>query len=134
MSETATQWMCELCFPDAVEIGLVAPGLSLILHEGKYRLLWGQGHKGDVFLTFDNPPWPDPDPEVKPNLSKEDDALAMQWLDAADAELEEKLRTHASAGYTLVQTCKESGYGTTGHKLLNHWLYNKCGRLIADAR
>lgn len=124
--------VCEHCFPHAVELGLVAPGLSLILNEGRYSLLWGYGHIGDVLVTFTKPPWPDPDPECKDGLTGEEDALAIEWLDDADEVLGSQLSMHATSGYWLVMTCKEAGYGSTGHKLLNYWLYHQCGLLVKE--
>lgn len=73
-------WRCDLCFPGSVEVGIIGDGYSLMLHEGKYHIVGGQGHKGDIILTFPIKPYPDPDPEC------ENDDIDDSWIDAASLD------------------------------------------------
>jgi len=121
------QWMCELCFPKTKEVGIVAPGYSLIYNENKYHILGGQGHKGHEIVTFEEMPWPDPDPTCADDLTPEQNELAECWLDQA-IRFDEKLVMRASETFAFLSACEKTGWdkGSFGF-----WLFDRAGRLIA---
>jgi hypothetical protein len=121
------QWVCHLCFPESKEIGLVAPNIALMLHKGEYCLCWGQGHNGDQIPYCKEVPTVDPDPEcIREDLNEYED----KWIDRAEAAFE-NLKMAPDEGHSFVLSCEEGGYKfESPHRLLVHWLYNRCGELI----
>jgi len=120
------QWMCELCFPEAKEIGIIAPGgYSLIYNQGKYHILGGQGHRDDEIITFEEMPWPDPDPDCA-DLPPEQEELADRWLDETD-RLSESFKMHPETAFAFLSSCEEAGWKRGGFA---HWLFNRAGRMI----
>ena len=93
------EFACDLCFPNAKEIGMIGEHCYLIEMDGKYHILWGQGHKGDIIHTFTHKPWQDPDPEcVAPDdseLSKE----AERWISEGDTEI---IKTDVETGWRFI--------------------------------
>lgn len=123
-----SQLMCELCYEDAKEVGLICPCYALIFYQDKYHILSGEGHKGHIIFTFENVPWPDPDPECKDDLDDESEKEAMRWTDEAAALHHMKLHPHD--GYALFSTyMKERRDG-----FFSMWLFDKCGKLIKESQ
>lgn len=119
-----TEWMCDLCFPHAVEIGMIAPGYALILNDGKYQILGVQGHKGHEIYTFPDKPFCDPDPDVEHNEGPIAEA-EVRWIELMD-RIDEEFELDPQTGYHFVNQCQpeyQVGCFTT-------WLLNKCGKLI----
>jgi len=120
-----SEWMCDLCFHNAKEIGMIAPGYALILQNDEYKILAGQGHSDDDIYTFSKKPFVDPDPECLHD--KDEIGLAEDiWLDLMD-EVEKTFKLTPRDGHHFVLACTPE----YGHKeSFNGWLINKCGILI----
>jgi hypothetical protein len=133
------QWMCHLCFPNAKEIGMLLPGYSLITEKNKFYILAGQGHKGDILLSFKKPPVLDPlkdmSKEEEENLKNEDPI----WKEVDDFFLkaeEETKRWKLSPedGYTIIKKAIESkkyDQKKDGYNFC-YWLYSKAAELIKE--
>jgi hypothetical protein len=131
------EWSCDLCFPGRTEVGKLGECYALMYHEGKFHLLAGYGHNGDIIHTFETAPWPDPDPENREDLSPEELERANKWMDDAHDEFwREEVRGYlalsAEEGHCLVDTCRELGFGTGSHRLFHLWLYDRLGKMAAD--
>ena len=127
-----TVHMCEQCFPHGIEVGLIGPpNLWLIFNEGHYHLLWDNGHKGDIVVSFERPRI-DPDPEDREDASGELLDACLLWIDEADDTLTPQLQMSPDHGESFMAACRKGGYGhvTTQHYMLNHWLYHRCALLI----
>lgn len=121
---------CGACFPGRVEVGRVVPTVGLVFWGDKYHLVWSPGH--DVLVTFPVPPRPDSDPE---SVSDEDDGWIDEVYDAFVTTLpsgrEADLPMDAENGARFVANCREAGYdGTSPHRRLICWLYDRCGRMV----
>jgi hypothetical protein len=120
--------MCELCFPDAAEIGIITEGYSLILDKGKYSILGGQGHRGHEIYTFSDKPFLDPDPECDHNVGPIAEE-AERWLSLLE-KTEKDIKLDPYEGYCLVSQCMQD-YNPREEYFIA-WLLNKCGKLIAE--
>ena len=125
-------WMCDLCFVGGEEIGILAPGYSIIRkRDGLYYILGGQGHNGDEVVHFPTTPFPDPDPEMEADedspIAKEED----RWLEEADqferAVREAKLTMSESVA--LYNACRDQ-YERSGSNVFEQWLFGRVGELI----
>lgn len=49
-----SEWLCDMCYPDRIEIFIAWPGVSFVYDptDKTYYLLGGQGHRGDEILTW----------------------------------------------------------------------------------
>lgn len=115
-------WVCDFCFPESKEIGLIAPGLALLFHDDKYYLCWGQGHRGDEIFYCEEKPTIDPDPDC---LSDSDD-----WMQKA-YNAYDRLVMPVDSGYSFMLTCMEGGYSRECG-LIAYWLYDKCGKVLLN--
>lgn len=139
--------MCEQCF-DAVELGMVIPGASLIRRsDGVFVLLRSPGHRGEELVVFDEAPIPDPVPAAMLDASEaaqdrgdpdpvsdEQWAASEAWIEAAEAAfagLAGKLGL--TGAHWLVEEMIEVGYDERAHGHAPFWLYNRCGELAATA-
>lgn len=116
--------MCKSCFPEAKEIGIIAPGYSLILNNDKYHILGGQGHADHEIFTFDNKPWPDPDPDCK----DENGELVDKWLEET-GKIEQKFKLPVETAFRFLTSCEEKGWKKGS---FSNWLFDKCGNMILD--
>jgi len=123
----SNEWVCDLCFPESKEIGMIGPGLALLHHDNKYYLCWGQGHNGDEIFYCEETPTIDPDPECEcEGLTEYED----KWMERADAAFE-RLNMAPDSGHSFVETCKVGGFShESPHRMLVYWLYNRCGELV----
>lgn len=124
------KWTCYLCYPGASEIGMICGGYALILWEGKYHILGGQGHLGHIEYSFENKPFPDPDPECAEELDPEDEALSERWLDMME-HLSKNLKMDPYTGHELIERCLVVGYDPEEHSF-DCWLLDRCGQLIKN--
>lgn len=122
-------WMCQMCFPDAKELGIIAPRYSLIFNGGKYHILGGQGHKDEEILTFEDSPWSDPDPECLEILSPQLEELAYRWLKEV-GKLENRWKIRIESGHALCLSCEKAGW-VCGSVV--SWIFNRAGQLIENA-
>lgn len=122
--------MCNLCYKDAIEIGKIADGFSLIFWQDKYHILMEPGHNGNIFYTFKNKPTPDPDPEcILPNAAPGEDKF-----DECVEELRE-FKTSLSNGYELIASCANPLSCInhwTGKPFFEYWIVDRCGKMIAE--
>jgi len=124
-----SQWMCELCFPTGVELGVVLPGYSLMLLNEQYHLLGGQGHNGHILLTFNHRPFPDPDPESE-STDQEVNALSDLWLEHV-LEPIRNLKLSPQDGHDIVESAKEFGWHYENCNF-DYWLADRCGVVAAE--
>jgi hypothetical protein len=129
-------WTCELCFPNSTEVGIIAPGYALVREKGRYKILGGQGHRGDFIYTFRRKPVWDPDYEallLDDDLEAEalmvDDGSSDRWLHNQLDTCWKTLKLPAHEGYWFINSCVEVGfYPERGG--FAYWLINKCALLI----
>lgn len=107
-------WMCELCYPEGVDLGDICDGYSLMEWKGQYHILGGQGHMDDVIYTFPVAPRPDDDSD--------------EWIDEVLKPLF-AWKMDPMEGWDLVQSCLEAGFDKSeeGFKC---WIGNKCGEMV----
>lgn len=119
------EFVCELCYPDMVEIAKISDYLYLVKDKDQYSLLGRQGHKGNEIVIFPDKPIPDPDPEC---LSDEDDG----WLEKVD-RLDDALKIYVTDGYYVVNSFMDHGWNKgKGASRFSAWLFNYCGNLIEE--
>ena len=137
----STRWSCDSCFSDWDEIGYIAPGLALIVRDGTYALIGGQGHNGDTYIVFDRAPRPDPivfdehldeldvhSPEAQA-LAADSDA----WLEEATTAMAKLATFELRDAYHLVGDLIAAGYRPDEDGTTTLWLYDQIGQLIAGA-
>jgi hypothetical protein len=118
-------WMCDLCYPNSNELGMISDSYSLIFHEGKYHILGGQGHGGEIIFTFPVDPWEDPDPEYKEILPKEIEEAASRWLNDLE-KVREVFNLPPEEGWRFVNSLYAVGY-TSGCPVA--FVFDRCGKL-----
>ncbi len=96
------EMVCELCYPNAIEVGEIFPDGWLMVNEGKYAIMVAHGHKGYELLFFPDKPTPDPDPECV----LVDDSPEAKWYDKVD-DWSRSVKLSPEEGYFLVNGCKE---------------------------
>lgn len=124
-------WMCDLCYPEGVDLGDIAPGYSLIRLNDKYHILGGQGHSGDIIYTFDV------DPFYLSDEDDEEDKYQSQWGEQQEwdcwfAYIYEPLemhKMHIIEAYRFIDKCKEAGWDNTEYSWVE-WVIKKCDDLI----
>ncbi len=124
MAKRKWLWMCESCWDlkDAVEIGPF-PGGSLILQNGKYKILAGQGHGDDDILTFAVKPTPEPEDT--------DEVSDVWWNWHIDVNKTNWNNWNIDDADRIIKASKRFGYNSD-KQYLSRWLYNKAGELIAE--
>lgn len=130
-----TEWMCDLCFKEDIEIGMIAPGLALCKSGDTYYGLGGQGHTDDEEFWFTKKPMPDPtflltDEEEEEWYAEEaNQPIWDEWF----AEAQNAIKWHHGDpvwGYDLVSACIEAGYDRRKHGYFDYWLFHTAGELI----
>lgn len=125
-------WMCDLCFKEAMEIGILFPdskyGYSIIYHENKYHILGGQGHNGDIIFTFKEKPFPDPDPECE---SEDENIISLSdsWTEKILRDVEE-WKLMPEEGHRLVEEAIKLGYSQ--QESFPTWFSNYCGEIVKN--
>ena len=119
-------WKCDTCYTDAVEYGMICDGYSLIKYEGKYHILGGQGHKGDILFTFPVDPWSDPDPNDTEGASEELKAACHKWLEDF-MTVDKQFVLPVYDGWSFIASLEKSGY-TDGSAVA--FVFDKCGKMI----
>lgn len=122
-----TQWICNLCYPNAEEIGMIFDGCALILHEGKYHIVIGQGHKGDIAYTFENKPFPDPDPECE---IEELEEKSDQWMEEILTPFEDNFKLSPQVGYWLVTSFYNTYPEMDEPRNFSVQFVDVCGKLV----
>ena len=120
-------WKCDMCYPDAIEYGMICDGYSLIKHEGKYHILGGQGHNGDILFTFPVDPWSEPDPDDKRYQCII--ALSHKWLNDY-VEVEKSFVIGIDYAWHFVEALKSAGYKPDVNGCPVAFVFNKCGKMI----
>lgn len=117
------------CFPDAKEIGELIPGCFLIERSGKYFLLTQPGHSGDVLLCFPCKPYPDPDPDMKPDQELGPDGViaAKKWIDIV-IDWGESIKLPPLDGWFLMDACYKAGMKQRG--CWDIWLFDRAGKMV----
>jgi hypothetical protein len=126
--------MCDLCFKDGIEFGFIGTG-SLILYDGKYMLLCGQGHRDDEIYIFPEKPTPCPlgktyipDDEWD-MLSSEEKDKECCWLENLREHVREA-RFHLRDAYDFVVACIDNGDIIEEHGSFWAQIWHRCGELI----
>ena len=125
MEET---WACAICYNGGVEYGELGPGISLIKFKDLYSVLAGQGHGGDRWISFKIEPTPDP------CTDDEDDEQAgksFEWMLLIDDNIVVHKLVFDDIPY-YAQLCQKMGYRPNHDGRLSYWLFDKCGKLIAE--
>jgi hypothetical protein len=154
------KWICEMCHPEMVEIGEIAPTIYLGKEgEGesvRYHLVGGQGHRDDIFWsnTPGVAPYVDPFEKLSEELSEEELNANNEWVPLSDAWLNqtedemflkeidvatntERIKTtkldiaDLRGAYFLVEELKQAGYDPIEGSA-EYWLYNKMGKLVEE--
>ncbi len=116
---------CDLCFPDAVEYGVICEDYSLIYNEGKFHILEGAGHSCDILFTFPIDPWADPDPDCREDASDETIEAANQWLHDMD-EVRKAFVLPIDSGWRFIDSIKKIK-NTKGCSV--SFIFDLCGRM-----
>lgn len=116
------EFVCDLCYPDMVEIAQISDYLYLVKDKDKYSLLGGQGHKNNEIIIFPDKPIPDPDPEC---LSENDDG----WLEKVDRF--DTLKIHVTDGYFVAKSFIKHGWNEDCNRF-SAWVFDYCGKLIEE--
>lgn len=132
-------WMCELCFPNAVEIKDFEDGLSLIYNgrTEKYSLLGGQGHNGDELIIFESKPTPDPYPQILDDdnwktyepTKEQEESSDLWWNMVHDIDW----KMPPTTGRWFVEIMEHHGYGNNPakeHNIFECWTYDFLGKII----
>jgi hypothetical protein len=129
-------WTCFLCFPDVVEIGMIAPGFALTRSKGKYKILGGQGHRGDYIYTFKRKPIWDPYYSVWYLSDEEQDiffdnevGLPNSWTEDHMSVVWGNFQLPISEAHYFYEACVRVGYDPPFEQLAS-WVINKCALLI----
>jgi len=128
--------MCELCFPDGIEFGFIGNG-SLVLFNGNYMLLCGQGHRDDDIYTF--PIKPEPNPLGKLDLcdeewealSKEKQEEEFKWFESVTDHTREA-KFHIGDAFEFVAACIKTGDVIIDKGSIWSQVWHHCGMLIKN--
>ena len=129
------------CFPeDTVELGILVNGMSVIRNSAGVHLLGGQGHRGDIILTFPSPPVSDPtlgmDDEALDEETPENDALweeFWQWKQNLDVAMAPFMAGYDLRGaYWLMEDLIKAGYNPHEDEFAEMWLYARAAKIVAD--
>jgi hypothetical protein len=132
--------VCDQCFPDAIVIKRFSGDLELCEQKGKYFIVWGNGHKDDVVVTFETKPLPDPHPEdwtdeeLETEEGKKICEIQDAWIDDCD-KLHKSLLLAPGQGYFLYKDLQELGFAgnhDSEHPLLCQWLNHYCGLAVKE--
>lgn len=118
-------WMCPSCWGlnNAIEIGMLAPGYSLVKQNKRYFILGGQGHAGEDLYSFRSKPHPAPGYNNK-NCDKHD-----VWFETYGVkEMGRKFSYYDAKN--LIASCKKAGWSQRRNGDLCLWLYDRSGRLL----
>jgi len=130
--KSKNQWVCELCYPNAKEIGEIAKDYWLILDNGKYSIVSGTyGHTDSHPMEFLDKPYPNPDPNDE-HEAENDPILAatLDWMEKADNSYE-KWSMPIHLGYGFMDACTKTGLWDKEKDIIFiYWLFDKAGRLI----
>jgi hypothetical protein len=131
-------WVCDLCYSDATEIGIIAPRFALTKEKNKYKIVGGAGHSGSTIYTFVRKPVMDPEYSVFFLPDEEADA----WYDNNVAQIEladnwiakhltplGNMRLDVIEAHYFWDSCVEMGFNPKEDNFY-YWLINKCGFLI----
>ncbi len=119
------EMVCEMCYPNAKEIGEVAPDLYLMENDGTYAIMSAPGHKNYEIFFFPDKPTPDPDPE---NLHEDGPILeaSVAWVDKV-LDWADTIKLRPEDGYFVCSAAEEAGWD---HGNVLMWLYNRAGQLL----
>ena len=118
--------VCELCYPNAKEIGEIMPNYWLMENEGKYAIISYNGHRDDEALFFPEKPTPDPDPACVTDDGPIFEA-SNKWVDTV-SDWSETLLLRPEEGYYLCKAAKKAGWESN---LFAFWLYDRAGKMLA---
>jgi len=118
-------FVCELCFPNAKEIGKICDYLYLVFWEEKYHLISHNGHKGDILHTFDIIPYEDPDPDCIDNSIEAD-----IWIENLLSPLQ-SLKLPVLTGYRIYNAAISTGFNMKIESI-ESWIINKADKLIKE--
>jgi hypothetical protein len=128
--EQTSIFMCNFCFPDAKEIGIISPGYALIYKDRLFHILGHQGHKEDEIFTFPVTPWEAPEEvDVKYNISglkSKYTQAELKWFKDAD-KTRKAFVVPVEEGYFFILSLKKEKM-QPGCPV--SWVFNKCGKLI----
>lgn len=134
------QLLCNMCFPNHVELGYVAPGLILVLApDGKYVIFVSPAHRGDEWVTLPERPEPDPipdelwDDEAKlEELGEEIWSASNDWVERAYKAFENVSFSYLRSTWHLVNDLIEAGYNPKEDGEAELWLYARCAEVVAE--
>jgi hypothetical protein len=136
--------MCRVdCFPeDTVELGMVTARMSVIRNSAGVHLLGGQGHSGDVLLTFTSSPTIDPldgvdDARIDADTPEMNAAFdeCYRWQTNVDAQMSGFLDGwDLREAYHVMQDLIAAGYDPQDKEAeaAEIWLYSCAARVVAD--
>lgn len=109
------QWLCELCYPDAADKGLLFDEESFYLFTDEAGLHFcdGQGHRDEALIVFT---------EAPPRCPA-DDASDEQWRafeEFADRYL--PFSFEPEVGYRLVEAARQAGFDRVRDGRFDWWL------------
>ncbi len=127
------EFLCELCYPDGIEIGELVPGYCLILNDKKYSVLSpeAQGHKDGILFTFQLVPKKSPfplDDNSDRDYNKGDYLKDLEWVKEVQATNEELFTAYG--GYLFTSACIKSGWDVKQCSSLWFWVRDRCAKLI----
>lgn len=123
---TNNEWICDLCFPKAVEYGWLLPGYFIYKENPeskKFLIENGQGHGDDIFSFTD----PCVDPGISASNVEFDTWLTylQQW--------EDKFRISPREGFKLTYTAMCVGWSDKTGPLM-WWLADRAAKLVLGAQ
>lgn len=128
-------WVCDMCYPTATEIGMIAPGFALTKIDREYHIIGGQGHKDDIIFTFPSKPYWDPlyyidflPDEEADKILESAEVLEDAWIEYV-RHVTTTFKTFPHEGWYFTNSCIEIGFENDGDNLYC-WLINKSAMLL----
>lgn len=128
--------VCEHCHPGHTVAGTAAGLVVAVDRDGTWKLFVEPCHSGDLLVTFNQPPAPNPVPDDD-ELDECDPELAQAsfcWVDVAQHELDE-MALAAKFGlrgtWQLVNDLRRAGYDPDTDGDAGTWLYHRIGLVVA---
>lgn len=129
-------WLCELCFPNGIDIGKITDGYYLCFRDNQYFVLAGQGHSNDELFYWSEKPFPDP---VYGKTDQEIEAMDENLFRTSRLEIDQIIQNTdlcilPHEGHRFIESCIKSGNYNQKRDGYNFelWLFNKCGVLINE--
>ncbi len=125
-----SNYVCKGCWPDAEEIGELAPGYGIVVDQKYFHIVSGD-HPADILLTFENTPSVDPNPNDKDRSPEAKEAKKL-WLALVERELREKFQDFPlERAFELLTALQKVGWDRRNERYTT-FLFNRAATIIRD--